>query len=195
MLKNQQITKEEVGKLSNEFILQFKSNNNFLNEILIETSGNFSVLKEFLNKLISNNFEPELASKICLIGGGETTVRLNTGHFNIEKSLGGRNMEMSLAFQYVLKSLMTKLKTTMFDDFELIFSSYGSDGIDGPTDSAGAFVIMDAKEHNKSLDMEEMEKFLLEHNSYHYFSKNDQLLKTGPTGTNVSDLQMLLIKF
>ena len=195
MLKNQQITKREIEELSNKFILQFKSQSQFLNQLLIETSDNFNVLKEFLNKLTINNFDHERVSKMCLIGGGETTVQLNTKHFNIGKSLGGRNMEMSLAFQYVLKSLIAQFKTAKFNDFELIFSSYGSDGIDGPTDSAGAFILLNANESNKNCELEEMETFLLEHNSYNYFSKYDKLIKTGPTGTNVSDLQILLIKF
>jgi glycerate 2-kinase len=195
MLKCKRLSQRDVDNLSSEFMLQFESQNKFLNEILRETSSKLHVLKEFLNKIISNNFEHENVSQMCLIGGGETTVRLNSEHYNVKKSLGGRNMEMALAFQYVLKSLFSSQKVSLTNGFELVFSSYGSDGIDGPTDAAGAFIMLNSSESSNGEGLEEMKYFLLTHNSYNYFATYDKLIKTGPTGTNVSDLQILLIKF
>jgi glycerate-2-kinase len=70
--------------------------------------------------------------------------------------------------------------------------SAGTDGTDGPTDAAGAIVdgytIRDAKK--SGLDSEE---YLKNNNSYHFFRKIDRLFITGPTGTNVMDIQILLI--
>ena len=73
-----------------------------------------------------------------------------------------------------------------------IFSSFGTDGIDGPTDSAGAYVTSD--EMNDLSNLEKIYSYLLKHDSYNYYSEVDRLLKTGPTGSNVSDIQILTIE-
>ena len=72
--------------------------------------------------------------------------------------------------------------------YNLLFSSFGSDGIDGPTDAARAFYLKESQ-----TNYGEMNGFLSPHDSYNYFSKNNRLIKIGPTGTNVSDIHILLI--
>ena len=71
-------------------------------------------------------------------------------------------------------------------------SSFGSDGTDGPTDAAGGFVDQssDAALRAAGLDVPQV---LAENDAYHALQKIGGLLMTGPTGTNVNDLAMVLI--
>ncbi len=118
----------------------------------------------------------------CLLFGGETTVTVRgTGK-------GGRNQELALAFAREIAG--TKGITLL---------SAGTDGTDGPTDAAGAVVdgntVVRAREKGVH-----PEAYLVDNDSYTFFSKIDSLtggshhLITGPTGTNVMDLQILLIE-
>ncbi len=116
------------------------------------------------------------ARPLLLVGGGEVTVKVKG------KGLGGRNQQFILQ---VLQELA---------DFNRPFCamSFGSDGIDGPTDAAGAWI--DHTTHAKALTMNISIKDYLDNNdSYHFFAQLDQLLKTGPTGTNVMDLRMFYL--
>jgi hydroxypyruvate reductase len=71
--------------------------------------------------------------------------------------------------------------------------SAGTDGTDGPTDAAGAFA--DGKTLNRARTMGlDPWSFLKENDSYHFFEKLGDLIITGPTGTNVMDLRILLVK-
>ncbi|MFH1879365.1 MAG: glycerate kinase [Bacillota bacterium] len=113
---------------------------------------------------------------LAYIAGGETVVRL-TG-----SGLGGRNQELALAAAIGLDGLKD---TALF--------SVGSDGTDGPTDAAGGYV--DARTaqtlREKAVDLQ---KTLDDNDSYHALSACGGLIVTGPTGTNVNDLTVLLIK-
>jgi hydroxypyruvate reductase len=75
---------------------------------------------------------------------------------------------------------------------ELLFLSAGTDGNDGPTDAAGAFASMALADRAKAIGLDP-DAYLLADDSYHFFERTDGLLKTGPTGTNVCDLQILLL--
>ncbi|MCX5803005.1 MAG: glycerate kinase [Proteobacteria bacterium] len=112
---------------------------------------------------------------ICLIAGGETTVTVKGN------GTGGRNMEMALSFALEIDGIDG-----------ITFLSAGSDGTDGPTDAAGAFVdgqtVKSAKV--KGLDPE---VYLKNNDSYNLFDKINGLFITGPTGTNVMDIQIILI--
>jgi glycerate 2-kinase len=105
----------------------------------------------------------------CLLSGGETTVTVRG------KGLGGRNQEFVLAAAIALEGFGP---VTIF--------SAGTDGLDGPTDAAGAM----ADERTPMLDARQ---FLDNNDSYHFFEKLDALVKTGPTGTNVMDVRILLV--
>jgi glycerate 2-kinase len=114
--------------------------------------------------------------KVCLIWGGETTVTVKgTG-------LGGRNTELALAFALAIEGIPG-----------ITFLSAGTDGTDGPTDAAGA--IADGKTaaaaRAKGLDPQ---AYLDNNDSYSFFKAMDGLFITGPTGTNVMDLQIVLIE-
>ncbi len=114
---------------------------------------------------------------LCLIFGGETTVTMHKG------GKGGRNQELAL-------SALIQLA-----DFKGSFAllSAGTDGTDGPTDATGAVISNDTIDTTQRLQLEP-EAFLQQHDSYHFFEKTGDLLKTGPTGTNVNDLVIVLIK-
>jgi hydroxypyruvate reductase len=115
----------------------------------------------------------------CLIAGGETTVTLRGS------GKGGRNQEMALAF-------LCELKNDPATAAGVYFLSASTDGSDGPTDAAGAFASCDlySAAIARGLNPEE---YLRNNDSYHFFEIMNALLKTGPTGTNVCDLQILLI--
>lgn len=143
--------------------------------------------KIFMDKILKEKILSEKKFKLCLISGGETTVNMS----NCETiGKGGRNQEMTLAFEHCFTMLM---QNSQYVELDCLFSSYGSDGIDGPTDAAGAYFIYE--KNSSTFNKQELEKHLERHDSYNYFCNNDRLIATGPTGTNVSDLQILLIYF
>jgi glycerate-2-kinase len=111
----------------------------------------------------------------CLLSGGETTVTLRgTGK-------GGRNMELALAGAMALQGTSG-----------IMLLSAGTDGTDGPTDAAGSFADGNTVSRAASLDLS-AEKHLHENDAYPFFKALDDLLITGPTRTNVMDMQILLI--
>lgn len=124
-----------------------------------------------------------VAIPACIIAGGETTVTLRG------KGKGGRNQEMALSFLNEFERFPAVLDPYRQD---IVFLSAGTDGNDGPTDAAGAFAdskaLATAQEQGLNL-----EQYLAENDSYHFFEAADGLFKTGPTGTNVCDIQILLV--
>jgi glycerate-2-kinase len=110
-----------------------------------------------------------------IIAGGETTVTV-TG-----KGKGGRNQEIALAATQKLNHMDG-----------VVLASLSTDGIDGPTDAAGA--IVDGKTLTRATKMGlTPEKYLAENDSYHFFSKLGDLIFTGPTGTNVNDVSLIVV--
>lgn len=112
---------------------------------------------------------------IAIISGGETVVNI-TGD-----GKGGRNQEIALSAAPYISGL----------DNIVIFS-VGSDGTDGPTDAAGGIVDGTSYQNLKDLGLDTY-KVLKENDSYHALEKINGLVKTGPTGTNVNDFQVILI--
>ena len=113
---------------------------------------------------------------VCLISGGETTV---TVHGN---GRGGRNMELALAFAIEIEGI---------DGIALLSS--GTDGTDGPTDAAGAIVDGQTTQKARNLGLDPG-TYLRHNDSYTFFGRIGELFITGPTETNVMDMQMVLIK-
>ncbi len=114
----------------------------------------------------------------ALVAGGETTVTLKGG------GKGGRNQEMALAF--VLAAERRQL------DRRWVFLSAGTDGRDGPTDVAGGVVDPWTLERMIQAGIEP-ENRLADNDSYSALQKSNDLVETGATGTNVADLQVVLI--
>jgi glycerate 2-kinase len=121
---------------------------------------------------VSGNPLPKPAG---IIAGGETTVVV-TG-----KGKGGRNQEIALAAANKLRGLDGT-----------VIASLSTDGIDGPTHVAGA--IVDGKALARAAEVGlSPEKFLADNDSYHFFSKLGDLIFTGPTGTNVNDISVIVV--
>ena len=116
-----------------------------------------------------------LKPPLCLISGGETTVTLRGN------GLGGRNQEFVLAAAIDLAG-----------SNEVVVLSGGTDGTDGPTDAAGAIADGATLERAGRLGLN-ARQFLAENDSYRFFDALGDLLKTGPTGTNVMDLRLVLV--
>jgi hydroxypyruvate reductase len=124
-----------------------------------------------------------LVKPACILAGGETTVTLKG------KGKGGRNQEMALAFASSLEGLAS---APGFSDREMIFLSGGTDGNDGPTDAAGAYASCSTIERARNLNLD-IKEYLANNDSYNFFQKTGDLFLTGPTGTNVCDIQVLLV--
>ena len=114
-----------------------------------------------------------LARPMCIVLGGETTVSLQG------KGKGGRNTELALGAVRELAGLDHVMLVTL-----------ATDGEDGPTDAAGAVVTGETLQRGLQLDLLP-EDYLQNNDSYHYFEALGDLLKIGPTGTNVNDLAFL----
>jgi glycerate 2-kinase len=116
-----------------------------------------------------------LSPPACIISGGETTVTIRGN------GTGGRNQEFVLAAALDIADLE-----------RVVVLSGGTDGTDGPTDATGA--VADGQTIARARAMgQEPEQFLRRNDSYHFFAALDDLLLTGPTGTNVMDIHILLV--
>jgi len=111
----------------------------------------------------------------CLIVGGETTVTVRGA------GRGGRNQEAALAAALVIDGLP-----------DVVISTFATDGVDGPTDAAGAIVTGDTLSLARALGLDP-QKHLDDNDSYSFFAALSSLVVTGPTGTNVNDLMFGLV--
>ncbi len=114
---------------------------------------------------------------VCLLFGGETTVSLREGH-----GRGGRNQHLALA-----------LALEFANEPHLSALAAGTDGSDGPTDAAGAFVTTETVENSNKRGLSAKDA-LKRQNSYPYFEATGDLFVTGPTRTNVMDLTLVLVE-
>jgi hydroxypyruvate reductase len=118
-------------------------------------------------------WEEPLPRPGCLICGGETTVNVyGSGE-------GGRNQEMALGAVTEMAGLQ-----------DVVLITLATDGGDGPTDAAGAVVTGETLARARLLGMNPA-RYLARNDSYHFFDALDDLLKPGPTQTNVNDLAFL----
>ena len=116
-----------------------------------------------------------LSPPACLVWGGETTVTVRG------EGKGGRNQELALAAALALDGWT-----------DVTVMALATDGTDGPTDAAGATVTGATMERARQMDLDA--RAALEANdSYHFFEPLGDLIRTGPTGTNVNDLLFILV--
>jgi hydroxypyruvate reductase len=112
---------------------------------------------------------------VCILSGGESTVAVRgTG-------VGGRNQEFVLAAAISLEGATG-----------ITILSGGTDGIDGPTDAAGAIADGGTVGRAAALGLD-ARAYLANNDSYRFFEPLNALIKTGPTGTNVMDVRILLL--
>ena len=109
----------------------------------------------------------------CIVAGGETTVTVRG------EGLGGRNQELALAAAFTLRGVP-----------DVLLASIGTDGSDGPTDAAGAGVDGSTLERAAALGLDPS-RALAANDSYRLFDRLGDLIKTGPTNTNVNDVYLL----
>jgi hydroxypyruvate reductase len=120
---------------------------------------------------------PAFPRPLCVISSGETTVTVKG------EGRGGRNQELALAAAELLAS----------SEHTMALASVGTDGVDGPTDAAGAVVDTTTIERARIAALGPPSRYLDANDSYTFFEAIGDLIQTGPTGTNVGDLQILLI--
>jgi glycerate 2-kinase len=111
----------------------------------------------------------------CVITGGESTVTVRG------KGLGGRNQEFALAAAIAIAGLR-----------DTVILSAGTDGSDGPTVAAGAIADGTTIARAEALGRNAA-AFLANNDSYRFFEALGDLIQTGPTGTNVADVQVILV--
>ncbi|MGD8626014.1 MAG: DUF4147 domain-containing protein [Anaerolineae bacterium] len=111
-----------------------------------------------------------VARPACLVWGGETTVTVQGG------GRGGRNQELALAAALALAGVPG-----------VVLVALGTDGTDGPTDAAGAVATGQTVARARALDLD-ARAHLADNDAYPFFDALGDLIRTGPTGTNVNDL-------
>ncbi|MBX7152446.1 DUF4147 domain-containing protein [bacterium] len=131
------------------------------------------VAVDFINQALT--LKSKTTKPLCYIGGGETTVTLS-GH-----GKGGRNQEAALSAMVALK-----------DTKSYLFFAAGTDGTDGPTDAAGAWVSNEIYNHSLEKKLDGV-TYLKNHDSYSFFEQMETHVRTGPTMTNVMDIMMLIL--
>ena len=127
----------------------------------------------------------------CIISGGEPTVVLPP---LATRGLGGRNQQLALAFLDWFNEQGGWPQTAQTAELaELAFVSGGTDGEDGPTDAAGAVVDQQVFAKMKTLQLDPKD-YLQRCDAYRFFAATTGLLQSGPTGTNVCDLRVGLVR-
>ncbi len=126
----------------------------------------------FVRQLLASSTRSRPFRPLALIAGGETTVTLGPRH-----GRGGRNSEFAAATARRLRGE------------EAVVLSVGTDGIDGPTDAAGGWV--DGRSYERAVGLGiELDEALVSHDTYAVLERLGSLVRTGPTGTNVTDVHV-----
>lgn len=150
-----------------------------LNTLLLTSTleGEAKCVGAMLSSLANNIIETDepIPKPAAIVAAGETTVTV-TG-----KGLGGRNQELVLAAALKLR-----------EREGAAVASLSTDGIDGPTVAAGA--IADTQTRKRALELGlKAERFLRQNDSYNFFAKLEDSIITGPTGTNVNDISVIIV--
>ncbi|QDT34468.1 glycerate kinase type-2 family protein [Thalassoglobus polymorphus] len=136
---------------------------------------------EFASRCLQLRENSPVGKKFCLVSGGEPIVQLVKTE---QPQKGGRNQELVLA---AAKRLQGE------GHAGIVILSGGTDGEDGPTDAAGAYVDETVLSFAKSQGLQ-IDEYLSVNNSYAFFECSGGLIKTGPTHTNVMDLRIGVIE-
>ncbi len=134
-------------------------------------SGDTAAAARMFTAWITRTLQPR---RTCFLAGGETTVSLGPN-----PGVGGRNQEFALACAAQLAGS------------DIVLLSAGTDGIDGPTDAAGAFVDGSTSARARTRGWNPPDT-LAAHDSYRFFAALGDLFQSGPTGTNVMDIKIAL---
>jgi glycerate 2-kinase len=138
-----------------------------------EASHIGKALAKFAGKVSAYDFS--LPKPIAVVAGGETTVKVKGD------GIGGRNQELELSAALHLA-----------DSETCVIASLSTDGVDGPTDAAGAIIDGYTLKRAAQFGLDPAKS--LEHNdSYSFFSRLSDLVVTKPTGTNVNDISVIIV--
>lgn len=142
--------------------------------------GEAKEVGRFLTAVGKDTLEGKTAFKppCIIISGGETTVTLNA---DTQNSIGGPNQEVVVSFSIYAR-----------ETERIALASIDTDGTDGPTDIAGGAADGKSLEKMKK-HFEDPAYALNEHNAYKLLTESGCAIKTGPTGTNVNDLRILVV--
>ncbi|MHA1531303.1 MAG: glycerate kinase type-2 family protein [Candidatus Heimdallarchaeota archaeon] len=194
-LSVQQVVKQGLTKEVNETLKPDNSTFANVENIIIASNARscdlmkeYAIQNKFSTSIISTNISGEardigrefaektksMKENTVLLAGGETTVTIQG------KGLGGRNQELALAASRVIAG--TK---------GIVIASIGSDGIDGPTEAAGALVDGYTVFAGSKIELD-IEDFLENNDSFNYLKQTNNLIITGSTGTNVMDLIVIV---
>jgi len=145
-------------------------------------SGNRGIARDLGQQLAAEacRLRESISQPTCLISGGEPVVHLTQTE---RPRKGGRNQELVLAALHACWN-------GSLDNIVLL--SGGTDGEDGPTDAAGAFVDAEIMRRAGQLNLNPTDALEI-NDSYHFFESCGGLLKTGPTHTNVMDVRVVLV--
>lgn len=121
------------------------------------------------------------APPACVLAGGETTVTIRD-----QSGTGGRNQELVLA---ALQAFTAAPEAAA----GVVFASVATDGNDGPTDAAGGYLDADIA-RAAAAQPSDLEDALSRNDAYHYLDRLGALIRTGPTNTNVCDIQVLIVE-
>ena len=156
------------------------ANNSGFNSFLIDRDINGVASDEAVRLIDDYNsiISDSSSRRIAIVSGGETVVDIKGS------GKGGRNQELGLSFLHRLNGELLNRNW--------LFLSVGTDGIDGPTDAAGAIISSDTIDKHAAL-ASNIDKYLDNNDSYNCLNQLDSLYITGPSGTNVADIQILLV--
>jgi len=156
------------------------ANNSGFNSFLIDRDINGVASDEAVRLIDDYNsiISDSSSRRIAIVSGGETVVDIKGS------GKGGRNQELGLSFLHRLNGELLNRNW--------LFLSVGTDGIDGPTDAAGAIISSDMIDKHAAL-ASNIDKYLDNNDSYNCLNQLDSLYITGPSGTNVADIQILLV--
>ncbi len=143
-------------------------------EVVVVPDATAGEAREAGRRFADAGLSAAIGRPLCVIASGETTVRVRGG------GRGGRNQEFALGAAAVMRGRPG------------VLASIGTDGIDGPTDAAGAMVngTTDSRARHAGVSLEAA---LDENDAYPLLARLGGLIRWGPTGTNVGDVHVLLI--
>jgi len=140
------------------------------------------VASSYIEKIRSQSHKVKKEGRaFCFLAGGELTVTVKGS------GRGGRNTEFALACLLEMEKIRDELSGC-----DWLIVSLASDGRDGPTDSAGAWINAESSQLAARAGLNP-QSFLDNNDSYSFFEKIGGLIFTGPTGTNVMDLRFFFI--
>ena len=157
----------------------------------LETQQDEGMAEEVGRRLLDYALKLDPATPICILSGGEPTVRLiDEG----QRGRGGRNQQLVLSLVATAYRLAAETTTPTNPWWHrLTLLSGGTDGEDGPTDAAGAMMTEAVVRAALSRNLDP-QPYLERNDAYSFFQQLDALLITGPTHTNVCDVRVMIVE-